>query len=203
MNVFKEEKLIDLAAFQRFPQLVTERLILRQGLDCDAAAVFEFKGSAAVTENYAQEPHRQVADSRRWLERARDSFANQEDVLWVMALQENGQVIGSVTLWNLHKSDACAELGYEMHPDFERKGFMSEAVRVVLDFGFDPLALQRVEALPLARNQASRLLLERSGFELKGIMEQKVCFRGNFLDQCIYSLLKPQWQKIEEKNGRY
>lgn len=200
MKVFKEEKLIDLAVFQRFPQLNTRRLILRQGVDSDAAAVFEFKSKATLTENYAQEPHRQVPDSQRWLERARNSFDGQEDFFWVMELKENQRVIGCVTLWNLQKTDACAELGYEMHPVFEGKGFMSEAVQEVLSFGFDLLGLQRVEALPLARNHSSRQLLERIGFDLEGIMRQKICFHGEYLDQCIYSLLKPQWQKVGEKN---
>jgi len=188
---------IDLTVFRQFPRLMAKRVILRQGLKTDVEAIFDIKCRSSLTANYAQEPHRQPEDSDRWLERARDSFANQKDMLWVVELAEKQCVIGSVTLWNLHEMDECAELGYEIHPDFEGRGYMSEAVQAVLDFGFNSLGLQRVEALPLARNRPSRKLLERNGFILEGVLRRKICFHDEFLDQCIYSVLRDEWRSAQ------
>jgi ribosomal-protein-alanine N-acetyltransferase len=70
---------------------------------------------------------------------------------------------------------------------------MTEALAPVLAYGLDGVGLNRVEACPLAENTASNALLLRLGFKHEGNLRQRVFFRGRFVDQYYYSLLKSEW----------
>jgi len=77
------------------------------------------------------------------------------------------------TRWN--QENRFALLGYDLARDCWRRGLMSEAVAAVLRFGFEHMALHRVEATVVTGNTASATLLGRAGFEREGVL------RGRFL----------------------
>jgi ribosomal-protein-alanine N-acetyltransferase len=73
-------------------------------------------------------------------------------------------MVGSVCLWNISPDRTSAELGYDLHPKFQGKGIMSEAVDAVLKFGFQTIDLQTIEAFTSRYNEASIKLLIRKRF---------------------------------------
>jgi RimJ/RimL family protein N-acetyltransferase len=74
---------------------------------------------------------------------------------------------------------------------------MSEALAAVLRFGFEQLALHRVEATMLLGNTASAAVLARAGFQLEGQMAQRHWHHGAFHDMQLYGLLRSQWSVRE------
>lgn len=89
-----------------------------------------------------------------------------------------------------------AEVFYNMrNEDFKQKGFMSEALKAVLEFGFAELKLHRVEALIAAENEPSLRLLLRYGFTKEGTMREDYAVNGVNEDSDCYSLLKWEWEK--------
>jgi ribosomal-protein-alanine N-acetyltransferase len=74
---------------------------------------------------------------------------------------------------------------------------MSEAVAAVLRFGFEHLALHRVEATTLVANTASAAVLVRAGFQLEGRLIQRHWHHGTFHDMHMYGLLRSQWSARE------
>jgi len=72
---------------------------------------------------------------------------------------------------------------------------MTEALAPVLKYGLDGMRLNRIEACPLAENAASISLLLRLGFKYEGNLRQRVFFRGRFIDQYYYGLLKSEWNQ--------
>lgn len=176
-----------------FPILTTERLMLRQVRSEDAPAVFAFKSNPDVTTQYAREPHSSLEKTRDLLQRVQESNARGEDFMWAVTLKGDDRLIGTCVLWNLDLEAQCGELGYELHPNYGRRGIMSEAAAAVVAFGFKDLNLHRIEANPFAKNTASNRLLEKLGFTLEGNLRQRVYFRGEYLDQLFYGLLKEEW----------
>ncbi len=73
---------------------------------------------------------------------------------------------------------------------------MSEAVSAALEYAFDTMALNRIEALVTAGNERSRRFLEKTGFTLEGTLRQYELARGSHQDQWMFSLLR------EERAGR-
>jgi ribosomal-protein-alanine N-acetyltransferase len=97
--------------------------------------------------------------------------------------------------WNaLHQR---AEIFYNMfNENFKQKGFMKEALKKVLEYGFTELNLHRVEALIDEENQPSLKLLNHFGFVKEGIMREDYVVNGKNENSTCFSLLKWEWKNI-------
>lgn len=182
------------AAFNPFPILTTQRLVLRQLVPADGEALFVIKSDFEVTKHYGQEPHQSVRDTLAWIEVLRTSYEQRTDLAWCVTLKD-GTLIGACTLWNLDPGYHHGEIGYELHPAYGGQGIMTEAVSAILDFGFSVLGLHRVEATPFDDNAASKSLLLKLGFSYEGNLRQRYFFRDHYKDQLYYGLLKEEWLK--------
>ena len=190
-----EIKMVNMAARQaitHFPALITNRLYLRQLEAKDTDALFAIKSDPQVTRHYGQEPHTLPSDTLAWIQRLQASFDRCEDVAWGITLIDYDLIIGVCTLWNFDTSFHCAEIGCELHPNYGRRGIMSEAISAVLAFGFIDLGLHRIEANPLAENTPSINLLRKLGFKQEGVLRQRHYFRGRFEDQVYFGLLRDE-----------
>lgn len=104
--------------------------------------------------------------------------------------REDDVLLGGVTLSNIRRGVAqTASLGYWIGQPYARQGFMSEALRCLLPFAFDRLALHRIEAACLPHNQASRGLLTKIGFREEGYARQYLKIDGIWQDHVLYALL--------------
>ena len=160
----------------------------------DVGAMFAIKSDPIVTEAYGTEPHRSVEETQKWVEGIQLKAPGRRDALfWVFVPKGEERAIGSCCYWHFDWGSRCAELGYELHRSYWGKGIMTEVLAPVLAYGFDDILLNRVEACPLAENAASNALLLKLGFKHEGSLRQRVFFRGQFVDQYYYSLLKSEW----------
>ena len=98
-------------------------------------------------------------------------------------------LIGTLGLNNLFLKNKRAEIGYEIFPDFWRRGYTSEAVAKVLSFAFDELNLHRIGAVVFLENEASNNLLKKLGFQHEGILREYIFQNGTSYDTNIYSKL--------------
>ncbi len=96
--------------------------------------------------------------------------------------------------WNMpHRK---AELFYSLRNENDkRKGYMSEAVKSILNYGFNELGLHRVAALTAPSNEASIALLKHYGFTKEGTLRQDYVVNGINEDSVCFSLLKWEWEK--------
>jgi len=76
-----------------------------------------------------------------------------------------------------------------LHPDFHGRGFMSEAMDVVLEYGFNKMKLHSIEAHVHPDNNASINLLQKKGFMKEAFFKENVFFNGKFSDTAVYSIL--------------
>lgn len=187
------------SAFRQFPILTTERLVLRPVSLEDVEAYFAFKSDYKVTHPYGQEPHETSAKTQAWVERLIGGYEKRDNICWSITLKGDDRAIGETVLWNFDENFHCAELGYELHSDYWRKGIVFEAVQAVLRCAFTELSLHRVEATPYAENPSSKNLLVRLGFSYEGTLRQRHVFRGRYLDQLYFGLLKEEWERAQNQ----
>lgn len=84
-----------------------------------------------------------------------------------------------------------AELGYGLLSDeWKRKGYMSEALLPILDYGFNHMQLHRIEALASPQNTPSIKLLEANHFSYEGLLKEHYLIDGVYEDSAIYSLIQ-------------
>jgi ribosomal-protein-alanine N-acetyltransferase len=108
--------------------------------------------------------------------------------------KESKRVLGECGFHTWNNTHRRAELFYSLKNDTDkRNGYMGEALKHVLTYGFTQLNLHRVEALIAEENIASRKLVEKFKFTMEGIMREDYCVNGKNEDSLCYSLLKHEW----------
>ena len=88
--------------------------------------------------------------------------------------------------------DRTAEIGYWLGKPFWGQGIMTAALQVVTAYGFETLALVRIEARVHADNPASAHILEKAGYRRDGILRQATLKEGTLQDVLIYAILDPR-----------
>ncbi len=180
-------------AFRNLSTLETARLRIRPLDRRDVEAYFEIKSDPEVTNRYCLEPDKSFNETKIWVEKRLEDYAKRNVTYWVFTLRENDKAIGGCCFWNFDPTLRCAELGYELARAYWNLGLTSEALPVILTYGFVDMDLHRIEALPLAFNEPSVKLLRKLGFKLEGTIRERVYFRGRFEDQLMFGLLKDEW----------
>jgi len=149
-----------------FPILDTERVILRPRTPADDQALFRLRSDERVNRFLDRPPTTTLDEARTFIEKIETAIKNGESFYWVLALKKENQLIGTICYWNLVREDDQAEIGYELHPDFQGKGIMQEAVTAVIRFGFEQLKLKTITAFPRQDNRKSIQLLEKNNFSV-------------------------------------
>ncbi|MCL4299113.1 MAG: GNAT family N-acetyltransferase [Anaerolineae bacterium] len=184
--------MIEEIKLETFPQLQTRNLMLRRLVPADAEAVFRLFADAAVTQYYDLETFTTLEQATQLIQRQTDRFEQQAGIRWGIALPGDNIIIGSCG-YVFDKPHAQAGLGYELSQAFWRRGFMTEALAAILRFGFERLALNRIQALVMRDNRASVQLLHKLGFQEEGILRESKFFKGQFHDLRCFSLLKKDY----------
>jgi len=152
-----------------FPEFETRRLILRMPALNDWPEIL-FLRSDSVVNKYIQRPiERQTNtkdDALKFIERMQHQGQLNTSFYWSICLKNNPKTIGTICLWNFTKDSSSAELGYDLNPDFHGKGIMSEALDLIVNFGFNELNKNSIEAFTHQNNRSSINMLERKGFQL-------------------------------------
>lgn len=173
-----------------FPILETERLILREIRKDDAEGIFSCFSNDDVTRYYGQDNLNHLEQAEGLIDFFSKSYNEKRGIRWGIERRGTRGIIGTIgfNVWlPKHKR---AEIGYEIHPDYWRKGYASEAVSKVIFYGFEVMELTRIGAVVFKENEASSNLLAQSGFQQEGILREYMYQNGRAYDTYIYSLLK-------------
>lgn len=95
-----------------------------------------------------------------------------------------------------------AYLGYQLGAPYVRQGYMSEALALVLAYGFGPLGLHRLEANVRPENAASIALVRRLGFTREGYSRRYLKVGGRWRDHERWAILAEDWRGGVRPQGR-
>ena len=107
-----------------------------------------------------------------------------------IALKGSNPIIGSIALSNIIRGafQSC-HLGYQLDGAHTGQGYMTEAVKRIVVFGFEELKLHRIEGNVIPRNLPSRAVLEKSGFVSEGLSNKYLKINGKWEDHLHYVIL--------------
>jgi RimJ/RimL family protein N-acetyltransferase len=110
-----------------------------------------------------------------------------------VTLKSTGGLIGNCGV-RLEKPGARqGDIGYELSPEHWGQGYATEAIRVMVNFGFAKLHLHRIWAECVADNQRSPRVLEKLGMRLEGRLRKNQYFKDQWWDTLVYALLAEEW----------
>jgi ribosomal-protein-alanine N-acetyltransferase len=151
-----------------FFNLTTERLFLRELRIDDVEEIFKLRSDESVNQFIGRQSATNMADAVEYIHKIRALAENNEVIIWAMTMIGEAKLIGPILYWHIEKEKWQAELGYELLPEYQGKGLMTEALKTVIEFGFEQLKFTALLAEPNKANGKSIRLLEKLGFELTG-----------------------------------
>lgn len=153
--------------FKPFPEIKTDRLLLRKIEESDSNVILFLRSDKTITKFIERPENRKTknkADAIAFIKEINEAFENDKSISWGITLINNPKIIGTICLWNFSENNKTAEVGYDLNPVFQKKGIMGEALRSIVDYGFDILNLEKIEAFTHSENENSKKLLEKNEF---------------------------------------
>ncbi|MCR6109628.1 GNAT family N-acetyltransferase [Bacillus sp. A301a_S52] len=172
-----------------FPNLETERLILREITHNDAESIFSFFSNDNVTRFYGQDLLETIDQASDFVDFFAKNFEEKKGIRWGIERKGEKELIGTIGFNAWSPKHKRAEIGYEIHPDYWRNGYMFEAVSRIISYGSETLGLTRIGAVVFIENAASNNLLTKIGFQQEGILKNYMYQNGMVYDTYIYSFL--------------
>ncbi len=176
------------------PTLHTARLRLRPFADADADALFTLHSSARVLRYWDSPAWSDPSRAERFISACRQIEVAGTGARLAIDRVADGAFIGwsSLTSWN--RDFRSAALTYCLDDEAWGHGYATEAARALLDWGFDTLDLNRVQAETDTRNLASARVLEKLGFLHEGTLREDCIVNGEVSDSHVFGLLRRQWR---------
>ena len=181
--------------FSHIPTLETDRLILRGMRVSDAEDMYVYAKRPSVTQYLTWNPHTDPAETREYLTYVGQRYRTGDFYDWAVVDKESGRMIGTCGFTSFNCPHDCAEIGYVLNPDYQGRGLATEAVRRVLEFGFDELGLHRIEAHFMEGNNASRRLMERVGMTFEGYARESMRIKGRFCTIGTCAILRQEFMR--------
>ncbi len=177
------------------PRIVTERLYLRPIVEDDLGFVFRLYSAHETNRYSSYDDLASMEDARKTYEKYLKPEAP-EHFRVAVELKATGEAVGTLGFYNYSVYDRRAKLGYDLIREHWGRGYMTEAVKALLDYGFLSLNLNRVEATVDPENQRSIRLLERLGFVREGCLRERFHYKCRYHDDLVFGMLRKEWLGI-------
>jgi [ribosomal protein S5]-alanine N-acetyltransferase len=180
----------DPALFRHLPTLETPRLTLRRLKAADAEAVYAYASDPEVAQYMQWERHRTVADSHSFIRWSLERYAEGRSGDWGVTVKGEDQLVGTCGFFDWDLRHARAEVGYVIARTHWNQGYMTEALRAMLAFGFGPMALTRIQGLCVSENAASARVMEKAGMRREGTLRKYLFLKGAHRDMLVHAAVK-------------
>jgi len=153
----------------------TERLVLKKGAIDDYLTVYEYDFMKLRDIDGEFEYHKQDLEQiKKWFEPNIEQIQMNNEAAhifdWIIYLKENMIPIGDICTHseNIENGNKETEIAFNLHPTYWGKGYMPEAIKVVLDYLFD-LGYENIKARYSDGNIKSKRVLAKTGFKPNGV----------------------------------
>ena len=155
--------------FKPYPEIKSERLFLRKIQESDCKAILFLRSDKTINKFIERPENRKtknISDAKNFIKELDDYIETNKSIAWGLTLKNHSEIIGTICLWNFSENNKTAEVGYDLDPKYQNKGIMSETLKMIIDYGFNELKLDKIEAFTHIENENSKKLLEKNGFLL-------------------------------------
>ena len=169
--------------------------ILRPLRSEDTPAWYEYLCDAEVTQ-FTSYNIASIDAVAKFIENYLADYKHQRSSRWAIAEKNSDRLVGTCGFYGWNADHDIAELGYDLSKHCWGTGLMTQAVRRVTQWGFEELALNRIQATVMVGNTRSARVLEKCGFQREGTLrEYKIC-RGQPSDFWIFAQLHSHYAQL-------
>ena len=174
-------------------RIETSRLVLRPFVMEDAEPMYCNWASDPEVTKFLNWPTYKSVDTAHeilgiWVPQYQDNTFYQ----WAIELKEIGEVIGSISVVNCDERVDMVEIGFCIGRNWWGQGIMTEAFGAVIDYLFDEVGVQRIEAGHDPNNPASGAVQRKCGLKYEGTLRRRIRSNQGVTDVAWYSILKEE-----------
>lgn len=164
-------------------KIETDRLVLKPIDESHVEDILKIRSNKVVNQFVKRIAPKTNYDVLDFILTIKKRVQNNESLNWGISYKNQQNLIGTICLWKFSDDRTEAEVGYELLPEYHRKGIMSETLTAVLNYGFNELNLQTILAFTNKFNENSKGLLLKHDFVL-----QEGRIDEGFPDNLVFSL---------------
>lgn len=183
------------------PSIETERLLLQKFTLTDTQAAFDnWLSDERVSDNRVSAAHQSVSETKERMNRILSDYESEEFCYWAIKLKESGELIGEIDLYDMEEATGNCEVSYSLGYRWWNKGYGTEALRAVVEFGFTKMKLHKISAAHNTDNPASGRIMNKAGMMQEGTIRDMIRNSKNQYKDCaVYGILQEDY--FSENNG--
>ncbi len=171
------------------PVLETGRLLMRVFVPGDEEGLQRAADYSGIAEGTAGVPHPYtIDDASAFIQGRYNDFAGKTGGVFAIVEKESGEIVGCAGI--LRSKWDSAEIGYWITPGRWNRGYCTEAVERLIEYGFGKMELNRIFALHFPDNPGSGRVLEKAGMKREGLLRGYLKKGGEYRDAAIWAVTR-------------
>lgn len=177
----------------------TLRLRLRPLELSDALEIQKAACKREIADTMISLPHPYPeGEAKRYISRKQKELKAGSSATYVIEKKAGKEFCGLIELREIDREHSQGELSFWLAVHAWGNGYMSEALRIIVRYGFETLKLNRLYAYHMLRNPATGRVLQKNGFKQEGLLRQRVQKWGQYEDVVLLAILRQDWQAFLE-----
>lgn len=170
-------------------EIKSPRLLLRKMSIPDTKELFEIWSDSEVTKHMNIENFTHMDQVKEMVQLFEKLSENNEAIRYTIIELESNKIIGTCGFNYVDFNNSKVEISYDLHKSYWGQGYAKEAITHLIQYAFDDLGINRIEAKIEPENTYSIQLIEKLNFTYEGTLRQSERSKGRYIDLKIYSKL--------------
>ena len=182
--------------FANIPLLQDEVIALHSIEDKDANQLFKIYNNKQIFEYCGILNKNNLETVRNMIQHFDRDFNKQQRIKWGIFEKTKDELMGIIEIMEIEQMVGSVTIGYYSHPEYWNKGYTKRAVNLVQEYLFEQIAVNRIAAYVMPKNENSKKVLLVSGFLKEGLIRQGHIWSGKgIVDLELYGQLKADYDK--------
>ncbi|MFD2701203.1 GNAT family N-acetyltransferase [Paenibacillus shunpengii] len=186
--------------FETEPEFETSKLLLRKITMDDTEAYYELASDPAVATYTLWDKHQSITDSRAFISRLIQKYSEKEAYHWGIIDKAKNKLIGRTGFIQWDLAHERTEIGFALSRLYWNQGIITEATRLIIEYGFTHLGFNRIEGRCSYNNAGSARAMEKLGMKWEGILRGQLKMKGEFVDQRMYAILRDDFDSVNNSS---
>lgn len=182
--------------FNEFPILIGDEFSLLKIEEDHLDDVFAIYNNEQVFEFCGIIPKHNKETVKKMISHFERDFNNKKRIKWGIVTHSECKLVGIIEAFDFNQKINMVTIGYYLEETYWGKGYASAAVSKVVEFLFNEVDVNRIQADVMPLNVASKKVLLKNGFLKEGLLREATIWSGKgIIDIEIYSILKRNYRK--------
>ncbi|QDQ01684.1 GNAT family N-acetyltransferase [Lysinibacillus fusiformis] len=181
--------------FMKFPVLQSEQLVLKKIEVLHLQELYMIYDNEHVFQYCGIIPKHNVQTVSKMIGHFERDYQKKSRVKWgIFHKNQDNTLVGIIETMDFNQKVNMVTIGYFLAEDYWGKGFATEAVRIIVNFLFEEVKINRIQAEVMPANEVSKKVLLKNGFLKEGLLRQASIWSGKgIVDLEMYSILKADY----------